>query len=586
MSDPTETDKPPADWWMYHGDPEHTGLAQGSQISTANVASLEVLHELELDGPVLSVPAIVGEYVYVGVANSHQAEASNGGTFYKIALESGEIAAQNTWSIPVDARDSHGFTGMGCTPAVVVDENGKGHVVFSAFDGKIYCLDAGDLKNIWTLDLRHADLSLNQPVTNVGGEEMGFPPAAGWSSPVVVDGCVYVGIGEGENPFLHSFVYCLDLETGRVIWIFCTNQFEAGRPNKVNELPAAVLEDGVPKGFIAVEKPPITLGCSVWSSIAYDEKTGRLFCSTGNAVPDGPLPSPGYSNGLLALDIATGEFAGFWQVPSESNYRPSDFDIDVGGSPVVFTRATSGLPRRTVAVACKNGGLFMVDASTMTLVGWRQLLPYMNDGTQIPNVDPHPPGSEPNPRLTNAESNVTIGENYYGSYSTPAIDPKTDTLFIGVGGNNYHTGFPGIDYETTPFLRAVSWDSLADAWPMDTNDPKRYAKSRPPMYTTPSEAALSSPAVAGDVVFCSTSRVAVYAFDIADGTCLWQDILGEPTGGLQGGYGFCMGPAVRGEYVVAGALIYGRTTGGLLRIYRLKDGGSGGGSNGGASGGS
>ncbi len=544
----------PSDWWMYHGDPQHTGHATGSAITTANVGTLAVLHELDLDGPVLSVPAIVGGFVYVGVANSHAVPASNGGSFYKIALDSGEIVARFEWRTPLGQRDSHGFCGMGCTPAVT-----GGRVFFSAFDGKVYCLSAEDLAEQWVLDLRYADLAMNQPVTNVGGDGV-YPPAAGWSSPVVVGDKVYVGIGEGENPFLYSFVYCLEAATGRVAWIFCTNQYETGVPNEVNHLPAHVLKDGVPPGFTKVDKVPITLGCSVWSSIAYDDATGRLFCATGNAVPDGPLPSPGWSNGVLALDAASGGFRGFWQVPAYSNYRPSDFDVDVGGSPMVFGS--------TVAVACKNGGFFLLDAPTLTLTGWRQMLPHTNDGLQIPNVDPHPATEEPNPRLSNEESNVTIGENYFGSYSTPAIHPQSGTAFVGVGGNNYHTGFAGIDYLTTPFMRAISTGTLADAWPLDDHDPKRYAQAIPPMYTTAAEAALSSPAVVNDVVFCSTSRIAVYAFDVASGKSLWSDVLGEPTGGLQGGYGYCMGPAVSGNYVVAGALVYGRQ-GGLLRIYTL-----------------
>jgi outer membrane protein assembly factor BamB len=551
----TDSSAAPSQWWMYHGDPQHSGHATGSRISSATVAGLEVLHELDLDGPVLSVPAIVGGFVYVGVANSHAVKASNGGSFYKIALDSGEIAARYDWKTPLEQRDSHGFCGMGCTPAVA-----DGRVIFSAFDGKVYCLSADDLAERWVLSLRQADLTLNQPVTNVGGEAEDYPPAAGWSSPVVIGDKVYVGIGEGENPYLYSFVYCLEAATGRVAWIFCTNQFETGVANRVDHLPAHVLKDGVPPGFTSVAKRPVTLGCSVWSSIAHDPKTGRLFCATGNAVPDGPLPSPGYSNGVLALDAASGRFEGFWQVPAHSNYRPSDFDVDVGGSPMVFGG--------TVAVACKNGGFFLLDAPTLTLTGWRQMLPHTNAGLQIPNVDPHPATEEPNPRLTNEQSNVTIGENYFGSYSTPAIHPESGTAFVGVGGNNYHTGFAGIDYESTPFLRAISTSTLADAWPLDDHDPQRYAAARPPMYTTAAEAALSSPAVVNDVVFCSTSRIAVYAFDVATGQCLWSDVLGEPTGGLQGGYGYCMGPAVSGDHVVAGALVYGRQ-GGLLRIYRL-----------------
>ena len=51
---------------------------------------------------------------------------------------------------------------------------------------------------------------------------------------------------------------------------------------------------------------------------------------------------------------------------------------------------------------------------------------------------------------------------------------------------------------------------------------------------------------------------------------LWEDQLGEQTGGFNGGYGYCLGPAVAGDFVVAGALVFGKR-GGVLRIYSLPD---------------
>ena len=54
---------------------------------------------------------------------------------------------------------------------------------------------------------------------------------------------------------------------------------------------------------------------------------------------------------------------------------------------------------------------------------------------------------------------------------------------------------------------------------------------------------------------------------------LFEDKLGEQTGGFNGGYGYCMGPAVCGNYVVAGALVFGGD-GGVLRIYGIKSDGS------------
>jgi outer membrane protein assembly factor BamB len=88
------------------------------------------------------------------------------------------------------------------------------------------------------------------------------------------------------------------------------------------------------------------------------------------------------------------------------------------------------------------------------------------------------------------------------------------------------------------------------------------------MYAVPGESGLSSPAVVNDVVFCSTSIIGLYAFCAHDGTLLWQHQLGEQTGGMNGGYGYCLGPAIEGKYVVAGGLVFGRN-GGVLHIYSL-----------------
>src|SRR5215212_5497978 len=109
----------PQNWWMYHGDPAHTGFVSTSEITSQNVAgSLKTLYTLQLDGPVLSVPAVVDGFIYVGTANSQEAIAQNGGLFYKISVATGQIENKYNWSIAAEERDTHSFCGMGSTPAV------------------------------------------------------------------------------------------------------------------------------------------------------------------------------------------------------------------------------------------------------------------------------------------------------------------------------------------------------------------------------------------------------------------------------------------------------------------------------------
>ncbi|HEX6039504.1 PQQ-binding-like beta-propeller repeat protein [Longimicrobium sp.] len=598
MATPTPPSTAPQGWWMYHGDPAHSGCvpAGASTIDSGNVATLKHLHDLELGGPVLGAPALVDGFVYAGTANSKLAQGGNGGAFYKVDVAAGTVAARFCWDIPLDERDSHGFTGMGCTPAVT-----GGFVYFSAFNGKVYCLSASDLSVAWITDLRYADPVHNQPVSNVAGNDQ-EPVAAGWASPLVVNGRVYVGMGEGENPELFGFIYCLDAATGDVDWIFCTNQFVAGTDNTPNQLPASAVPNPPAPGsrFTLVQGEPVSRGCSIWSSIAYDQALGRVYATIGNPMPEplfnaagqplDALPRDGYGYGILSLDATSGEFRGFWQIPLESSYRVSDIDIDFAGSPMLFDHPSG---KRAVAAGNKNGGLFVLDADTLQpfsnagqnpAVSWRQLLPFDSvTGAQIPTVDAHDGSGQLNPQVTNEASNALQQENFYGTYSTPAWHPS-GALYIGMGGSNDNLVAPGIDYQTTPFMRAVSASTLADLWATEpaqvqnvggTNTVARYVaqvngKPGPGsyMYQNPSECALSLPVVVNDVVLCATTAVSLYAFKADDGTALWMDQLGQQTLGLNGGYGFCFGPAVWGTYVVAGALVNGRD-GGLLRIYSL-----------------
>ena len=412
-----------AGWWMYHGDPEHTGFVSDSNLNSANVNAntFTTLFTLQLGGPVLSVPSIADGFIYVGLANYHKAEGGNGGALHKIDIQTGKTVQTFSWKLGDDNEDAHSFTGMGCTPMVTNDR-----VYFGAFNGKFYCLDKETLKLDWVTDLRNEDLAHKQPITNINGVGAGYPAAVIWTSPVIsADGTkLYVACGEGENPQLYSFVFCLDPSNGNVNWIYCTNLYCTGEFNRPNVLPkSAVQVLPPPDGFTIFDGEPIVMGCSDWGAIAYDKDLHRIYCPTGNQQPEpsgnwtgGPfkpeLPSPGFSNGLLSLDAETGEYKAFFQVPHKSHYRESDFDIDIGSAPVL----TNLGERKVVIITCKNGGFFVLDADTLDLIKWRQLLPSQNDGTWIPTVDAHPiDGNALNPHVSNDESNATPGENFSGS---------------------------------------------------------------------------------------------------------------------------------------------------------------------------
>jgi outer membrane protein assembly factor BamB len=508
-------------WWMYHANERHTGVAAGcSDITSTNVGSLVLQSDVAVDGTVVSIPSIVDGKIYVGTGGY----GTNSGTLYKIDLATGVVEGKH----PTTGNAFYPYDGIGGSPAVVA-----GRIYFTAVHGKVYCVDAATMTPspphpapVWVVDLKHADAAHNQPVNN--------PNADSWTSPLVVNGRVYVASGEGESSGTFSFIYCLDAATGTVLWLYCTNQFTLGVDNSPNVIPQSTAGlSPLPAMFTTHADPPHA-GASPWSSCAYDGPANRIYVGTGNSQPDNPLPDERYASGIISLDATTGAFGAFFQPAPTDSYRQGaegDLDVDVPAGPMIFRRGA----QRVVCIGSKNGSFFLLDPVNLNVLARRQLLPKdALTGATIPTVDPHA-GFQ--------------GENKWGVLGTAAVHSASGKLFVGLGG------YVGIDdYRVTPFVRALDWNTLADAWPtanavVGANTVSRYSAAQPPLYTTPGEGGLSSPAVVNDVLFVSTSKTGLYALSVANGLCLWQ-APGMPAGGWPN---FCLGPAVYGDWVVVGA---------------------------------
>jgi outer membrane protein assembly factor BamB len=521
-------------WWMYQHDERHTGHASGcSDIRSTNAGTLIQQSAVAVEGPVLTKPVIVNGYVYIGTGSWGGADKS---VLYKIELATGNVVGK----FEVTGTAFYGLKGVGGSPTVV-----GGKVYFSTTYGDIYCLDAATMTTapsppppLWVTNLKTANMAKNQPVNNPSGDS--------WSGPLVVDGNVYVGSGEGESATTYGFVWCLDANTGVVKWVFCTCKFTNGADNAPNTIPMAVAAAwAAGAGFTVPANNPPQTGNSPWSSAAYDSVTNRIFIGTGNSQY-GVAPGPGdgtaqpdfqYGSGLLALDADTGAFAGFHQPAVDDSYWPLDSDIDVPGSPTVFSHAG----QRVVGYGSKNGSYFLLDTHDLSVIARRQMLARQGGS------------GSPGDRGAGIASVVPTGgsgENLYGIFGTAALHTGLGTVFVAVGG------YGGADGSKTPFMRAVNWGSLVDKWTtvVGGDGVARYTVPAPPMYTS-DETGLSSPAVVNDVVFVSTSKSALYALDAATGLCLWS------APGLPGGQ-FSLGPAVYGNYVVNGA---GKT----VYIYKL-----------------
>ena len=511
-------------WPIYHHDAQHTGQVTCSDITRATVPGLALRHTVALKAHVIAVPAIVDAKIYAG--SSVPGNGAGGGTLSRIDLVSGAIEKQFSFVTAAGQGAGQGETGIGCTPAVV---NGK--VYFSGLDGQIRCVDANTFALLWTTDLRNPSVVQNQPITN--------PVAETWCSPLVVNGKVFVGAGEGEAG-AWGFLYCLDANSGKVIWLFCTNQFVAGVDNAPNVVPSSTVGGAIPPGFVgfSVQADPASKGSSVWSSCAYHAGLNRVFVGTGNAIPDTPLPDALYGSGLLALDANTGAFHGFFQPIPTDCYRPDDSDADVPCPPMLYSRPGQDV----VTFGSKMGAVFLIDPATMNVLGRRQLLPKDGAGAALPAVDPH----------------MGPGENLWGVFAAAAVDPVYQNIFYGLGG------YGGIDAASTPFMRICDWNTLADSWPtaVGADTITRYSSAAPPMYVD-DQAGLSSPVVVNDLVFVctnspTTQSTSLYAFATSNGLLNWS----APAFVNNTDNPYSLGPAIHGNFVVVGA-------GSQLNIYSL-----------------
>ena len=119
----------------------------------------------------------------------------------------------------------------------------------SALDGVVYCLDADTLVSLWSTDLLHPNPGKGQYLDN------SHPPAACWTSLVVVTFHLPRRLRQAfmsawdkatTPPGAFGVVYCLDADTGNVIWMFCTNQVDEAQPNRPNYVPPRMPPAGLP----------------------------------------------------------------------------------------------------------------------------------------------------------------------------------------------------------------------------------------------------------------------------------------------------------------------------------------------------
>ncbi len=138
-------------------------------------------------------------------------------------------------------------------------------VYLASDDGFLYCLAAADGKLKWRFRPGPRDRRL------IGNERLisTWPVRGG---PVVADGVVY--LAAGVWPFMGTFVYALDAETGRIVWVNDSASFTFRRMPH----PGSASFNGLSaQGHLAVAGDKLIVPGSASTPAVFDRRTGEFL---------------------------------------------------------------------------------------------------------------------------------------------------------------------------------------------------------------------------------------------------------------------------------------------------------------------
>ncbi|HEV2495114.1 MAG TPA: PQQ-binding-like beta-propeller repeat protein [Terriglobia bacterium] len=278
---------PAEDWPKFRRDFANSGVSGETGISSSNVGQLALKWKFNSGNQILSSPVVA---TVSGIRTVYIGDSS--GTMYAVNADTGE----QIWSYTVDQVGPCAIYGLGCTlNSSAAMQDGK--LYFGAGNAYVYALDASTGSLVWK--------------TQLGDPNLGY---AIYTSPAVYNRLVYVGVASAyDQPCVPGQVLALDAGTGAPVWTFDT------------------LDQSTCPGGNCV-------GAAVWSSPALDVRFGTVYVGTGNpgetCVPP-TADATKYPDGILGLDLATGQLKSYFPAPSSPAV-----DADMGSAPILHQTST------------------------------------------------------------------------------------------------------------------------------------------------------------------------------------------------------------------------------------------------------
>jgi outer membrane protein assembly factor BamB len=302
---------------MFRGDPAHTGVYSGPAPREFH----RVKWKFPTGNRIVGSPVIQDKVVYFG---------GDDGNVYAVDSETG----RQIWKTPTKGP-------VPCTPAIA-----NGMVYIASYDGNFYALNSqtGAVKWKFTTEgerrFEAKGLHGMQPKTQTIADSYDIF----LSSPVVIEGAVYFGSGDGN-------LYALDAMTGELRWKFKTGDVVHASPAFANGVLFVGSWDSY---FYAVDAKS---GKDKWRFHSGEDALlhNQVGFQSSPAVVDGVVYTGCRDAQLYALDAATGKEK--WKVDNELSWVITSPAVQDGR--VFFATSDSNLYR--VVEAATGKPLFKQD---------------------------------------------------------------------------------------------------------------------------------------------------------------------------------------------------------------------------------
>jgi alcohol dehydrogenase (cytochrome c) len=311
---PFAADSPPppgADWAGYNKDLDGQRYSPLSQITAANVTTLQEICRVSVAplGSLQSGLVQIGADLFVTTPTD--------------TLSLDPVTCQIHWRHSYQRAQPPGLS----VNRGIAYLNGR--VYRGTDDGHLLALDAATGMQLWNSIAGDASL----------GEYISGAPLA-WN------GLVIVGIAGGEFG-IRGRILAYDALNGREVWRFNTVP-DRGEPGADSWGHSAWRAHG---------------GGASWSSFSLDPRSDELFVPVGNPVPDfAAVERPGanlYTDAAVVLDARTGSLRWWYQLQAND-----DRDYDLAAAPILYRNTHN---EEMMAAAGKDGLLHIVARETHTV---------------------------------------------------------------------------------------------------------------------------------------------------------------------------------------------------------------------------